>query len=69
VTTQAGCTWAASTTSAWISVAGSGNGSGTVGYTVQPNGATIARSGLVSIGGGFVGVSQAAGTATSIVPR
>jgi len=39
-------------------------GSGTATYTVQPNTGTIARSGLVNIGGVFVGVSQAAPTAT-----
>jgi hypothetical protein len=32
-------------------------------YTVQPNTGTVARSGLVNVGGVFVGVSQAASTA------
>jgi hypothetical protein len=63
VTTQAGCSWTASTTSAWITVSGSGTGSGTAAYTVQANTGTIARSGLINIGGVFVGVSQAAPTA------
>ena len=62
VTTQAGCTWTATTTSTWVTVSGSGTGSGTASYTVQANTGTIARSGLVNIGGVFVGVSQAAPT-------
>jgi hypothetical protein len=44
-------------------VSGSGVGSGTATYTVQANTGTIARSGLVNVGGVFVGVSQAAPTA------
>jgi hypothetical protein len=64
VTTQPTCAWTATTTSAWITVSGSGVGPGTATYTVQPNTGTIARSGLVNIGGVFVGVSQAAPTAT-----
>ena len=63
VTTQAGCSWTASTTNVWITVSGSGSGSGTATYTVQANTGTIARSGLINIGGVFVGVSQAAPTA------
>ena len=63
VTTQPTCNWTATTTSAWVTVSGSGMGSGTVTYTVQPNTGTIARSGLVNIGGVNVGVSQAAATA------
>jgi hypothetical protein len=47
-------------------VAGSGTGSGTASYSVQANGGTIGRSGLISIAGGFVGVSQAAGTTTTV---
>lgn len=63
VTTQPTCAWTATTTSAWVTVTGSGVGSGTATYTVQPNTGTIGRSGLVKIGGVFVGVSQAAPTA------
>jgi len=63
VTTQPTCAWTATTTSAWVTVSGSGMGSGTATYTVQPNTGTIARSGLVNIGGVFVGVSQPAPTA------
>jgi len=66
VTTQPGCTWMASTSSSWVAVSGSGTGSGTATYSVQANGGTIGRSGLISIAGGFVGVSQAAGTSTSV---
>ena len=62
VTTQPTCTWTATTTSTWVTVSGSGTGSGTATYTVQANTGTIARSGLVNIGGVFVGVSQAAPT-------
>ena len=63
VTTQSTCNWTATTISSWVTVSGSGTGSGTVTYTVQPNTGTIARSGLVNIGGVNVGVSQAAATA------
>src|SRR4051794_5007720 len=66
VTAQPGCTWMASTISSWVTVSGSGTGSGTASYSVQANAGTIGRSGLISIAGGFVGVSQAAGTSTSI---
>jgi polyisoprenoid-binding protein YceI len=65
VSTQPGCTWAAASNYTWITVSGWGTGSGTVSYAVQPNAGTIGRSGLISIAGGFVGVSQAAGTSTS----
>jgi hypothetical protein len=65
VSTQPGCTWTASTSSNWMTVSGSGTGSGTASYSVQANGGTIGRSGLISIAGGFVGVSQSAGTLTS----
>jgi hypothetical protein len=65
VSTQSGCAWTATTTATWVTVSGSGTGSGTATYTVQANTGTIARSTLVNIGGVFVGVSQAAGTAAT----
>ena len=58
VTTQPGCSWTATTASAWITVSGSGVGSGTVAYTVQPNTGTLARSGSVTVGNVSVGVNQ-----------
>jgi hypothetical protein len=64
VTTQSGCAWTTSSNAAWVTITGSGTGSGTASYTVQPN-TGFGRSALLNIGGVMVGVSQAAGTDTA----
>jgi hypothetical protein len=60
VTTSPGCAWTAVTSSAFVHLTGatSGSGSGTVPYTVDANGASVARSGLIMIGGESVTLSQ-----------
>ena len=59
VTAPSGCTWTASTTAPWISIAGgaSGSGNGTVSFTVQAN-TGAARNGIVTIGGQRFTVTQ-----------
>jgi hypothetical protein len=61
VATANGCTWAASTTHAWISVSGTGTTSGTASYTVSPNTGN-SRVGAISIGTQVFTVIQGAGT-------
>ncbi len=53
VTAPAGCTWTASTTASWIGITSgaTGNGNGTVGYTVSANSTRAARSGSISVTG------------------
>jgi CSLREA domain-containing protein len=53
VTTVAGCAWTASTKTSWIEVTSgsSGNGNGTVTFTVENNPANTARSGTITIAG------------------
>jgi hypothetical protein len=61
VTAQSGCVWTASSNAGWITVTSgsSGNGSGTVGYSVSANGSTSARSATITIAGRTFTVSQA----------
>ena len=64
VTTQAGCSWQATSNASWITVTSgsTGTGSGTVGYAVAANSSTAARTGTVTIAGQSFTVTQA-GTA------
>jgi hypothetical protein len=61
VTTTTGCTWTASTSTSWITIASgaSGTGNGTVSYSVAANTGT-ARSGTLTVAGQTVTVNQAA---------
>lgn len=78
VTTTAGCNWAVAEGEPWLTVTSgaSGTGSGTVNYSVAPNGVCGPRTGLFSIGGRLLTVDQAGnpnyltdpGTATPIAP-
>jgi len=61
VTTQAGCTWAASTSDPdWLSITAgkTGTGNGTVTYAVTANTKNQARTGLLTIGGRTFDVTQ-----------
>lgn len=60
VTVAAGCEWTASATPNWIALSSgaTGNGPGTVGYSVGVNSATESRSGTVTIGGQSHAVTQ-----------
>ena len=62
VTTQSGCSWTAVSNDAWIHVTsgGSGTGSGTVNYSVDPNTGS-ARTGTMTIAGQSFTVEQAGG--------
>lgn len=61
VTTSSGCTWSASSNASWLTTSSSGNGSGTVNYSVAAN-TGAARSGTISVGGQSFTVSQQAGS-------
>ncbi|HLK18269.1 MAG TPA: BACON domain-containing carbohydrate-binding protein, partial [Bryobacteraceae bacterium] len=69
VTTTPGCTWSASSTVSWIAVVNgaSGNGSGTVAYSVQSNSSASLRSGVLSIAGQSLTVTQS-GTVPPLSP-
>ena len=53
VVTRSGCAWSVSHTNDWITItsAASGTGNGTVAYAVAANDSTMARTGVVGIGG------------------
>jgi hypothetical protein len=78
VTTQGGCNWAVAEGESWLTVTSgaSGTGSGTVNYTVTANSLCGPRTGLVSIGGQILSVTQDGNptyltdpaTATAIAP-
>jgi hypothetical protein len=60
-----GCAWAASTTSGWITIAGSGgSGDGTVSLSVGANTSTVPRTGTVTVQGQTFTVSQAGAVST-----
>ncbi len=61
VTTRGGCDWTAVSNAAWITITGSGIGSGdgTVNFTVGPLASGLARTGTVTIAGQTVTIVQA----------
>ncbi|MBK6588935.1 MAG: hypothetical protein IPG22_11625 [Acidobacteria bacterium] len=69
VTSVTGCTWAAASNDAWITITGgsSGSGNGTVSYSVQPTNGP-ARTGTFTVGGQTFTVSQASGCTYSLAP-
>ena len=58
VTTQAGCTWLAVSSTSWITVSGQASGSGSATYTVGANGTTASRTGTVLAAGKTITVTQ-----------
>jgi len=60
VSTAAGCTWTATTSSTWISITSgaSGNGNGTVAFTVAANATGAARSDTIAVAGQTFTVTQ-----------
>jgi hypothetical protein len=60
VTVAVGCAWSATTSGGWITVTSgaTGNGPGTVAYTVAANLATESRNGSLTIGGQNHGITQ-----------
>jgi hypothetical protein len=67
VGTASGCTWTASTSQSWISVAGSGTASGSASYTVQSNTTGSSRTGAISIGTQVFTILQSSGGGTAPV--
>ena len=69
VTTNAGCTWAATSGAQWISITNgaSGSGNGSVAFTIAAN-AGAARTGTIAIAGQTFSISQAASCAASLNP-
>jgi hypothetical protein len=67
VTSNAGCSWTATSSVSWITITGgaSGSGNGSVGFTVAANTGQTQRTGVVTVGGQAVSVTQAAQTAPS----
>jgi hypothetical protein len=67
VNAPAGCSWSAVAGAGWITITGgaSGNGPGSVSYSISANGGTDQRSAPVTIGGQTVSVRQQGRTATT----
>ena len=67
--TGAACAWSAASNTSWISIVSgaSGNGSGTVGYSVLANTGSTSRVGTLNIAGQTFTVTQA-GSATTCTP-
>ena len=65
VTTQTGCPWTASENATWIHITSgaSGNGNGSVGYTVDANTSSSPRTGTMTVAGQVFTVNQS-GAAT-----
>jgi len=61
VSTSTGCTWSATSNAGFITITGgaSGSGSGAVSYSVTMNTATTSRSGMITVAGQTVTISQA----------
>ena len=66
VTAASGCAWTASSNVEWITITSgaSGNGNGSVGYSVAANPSGSSRIGIVTIGGRTVTVTQAGAVPT-----
>ncbi len=64
VTTTGTCTWTAASDSTWLTVSSgtSGTGSGTVAFSVAANASGAARTGILTIGGQALSITQEAGT-------
>lgn len=69
VSTQSGCAWTAVSNAAWIEITAgrSGNGPGTVGYSVAENPSPQARQGTLTVAGQTFTVDQAGITCTYVV--
>ncbi len=67
VTTTAGCAWSATPGASWITTTSSGNGNGTVNFTVAANtGAT--RSGTITVGTKIFNITQSASCTATLTP-
>ena len=70
VTSAAGCNWTASSAVSWMSITNgaNGSGSGSATYSFSANPTTQTRSGVLTVAGQPVTVTQAAGCGYSITP-
>jgi|GEM_PF-4569285 len=70
VTTTSGCAWTAATNENWITLTSgqTGNGSGTVGFSVASNSGP-ARTGTISVGDRTLTVTQISGCAFTVTPN
>jgi C1A family cysteine protease len=71
VTTTTGCSWSATSYDPWITITSgsTGNGSGTVAYSVSQNTAKSSRSGTVAVAGStFTATQSGTGTRVGAVP-
>jgi hypothetical protein len=68
VTTQAGCTWSASSGTSWVTITAGASlsGPGTVSYSVASNTATASRSASMTIAGNAFTVSQQGATTSGV---
>ncbi|MBI4905532.1 MAG: BACON domain-containing protein [Acidobacteria bacterium] len=58
ITTQTVCAWQAATLAPWVTISGSGPGSGNVSYTVAANSTYSARSAVLNVAGMIINVTQ-----------
>lgn len=65
VTTQAGCAWSATEGASWITLTGSGPGSGSTAFTIAANTGTTSRTATLTVAGLAVSVTQAPPTIPS----
>ena len=70
VSTTSGCGWTAAANQSWVSVTSgaSGNGNGTLAYTVAPNTTTASRTATLTVAGRAVTLTQAAGCSYTVSP-
>jgi hypothetical protein len=69
VTAGTGCDWDSSSAVPWITLNGSGTGSGSAPYTVAANSSAASRSGTITVAGRSFTISQAGGQCTySLAP-
>jgi hypothetical protein len=62
ITAPVGCAWSATSSAAWLTIAGqSGSGSGSVTLSATPNTTAKARTTTVTVGGQTVSVTEAGG--------
>lgn len=67
VTTQDSCSWSASSSASWLTVTGSGLGSGTITFNAGVN-TGPARSAIITVGNTQRRVEQASGCAVALTP-
>ena len=69
VSVPAGCVWTAVDDASWVSITSgaSGNGNGTVAYSIAANPNTTQRTATIAIGGQFFGITQAGSVCSTTI--